>query len=86
MGNRPASSRGSTATGASPASADQSSASPASLQAYSEAQAWLQQGEYLVRHGQYLPAKVFSADPIISACIHFVRTALYLCLNTVSLG
>ena len=59
MGNRPASSRGSTATGASPASADQSSASPASLQAYSEAQAWLQQGEYLVRHGQYLPAKVF---------------------------
>ena len=31
---------------------------PAILQPYSEAEAWLQQAEFLILHGQYAPAKV----------------------------
>ena len=54
-GNRPTSSRGSTATGSSPIGADPG---PASLQPYSEAEAWLQQAEFLTLHGQYASAKV----------------------------
>jgi len=57
-GNRPTSSRGSTATGSSPIGADPGMHSPASLQPYSEAEAWLQQAEFLTLHGQYASAKV----------------------------
>lgn len=57
-GNRPTSSRGSTATGSSLIGANPSMHSPASLQPYSEAEAWLQQAELLTLHGQYAQAKV----------------------------
>ncbi|DBA87841.1 TPA: hypothetical protein ACH3X1_004837 [Trebouxia sp. C0004] len=55
--NRPTSSRGSTATGSSLTGADPSMHSPAGLQPYSEAEAWLQQAEFLTLHGQYVLPK-----------------------------
>ena len=56
--NRGLSSRGSTATGSTPSGADRPSASRSGLQAYSDAEAWLQQGQYLALRGSYGLAKV----------------------------
>ncbi len=62
IGARAVSSRGSTATGSSPGAND--AAASAGLQAYSEAEAWLQQGMHLAVHGQYASAKVTTLSAV----------------------
>ncbi|KAL3130482.1 hypothetical protein ABBQ38_008299 [Trebouxia sp. C0009 RCD-2024] len=65
--NRALSSRGSTATGSTPTGAGARLASGRALQPYCDAEAWMQQGEYLALRGSYGPAK----ELLLPALHHF---------------
>lgn len=75
--NRALSSRGSTATGSTPTGAGARLASGRALQPYCDAEAWMQQGEYLALRGSYGPAKVhaFPSSQRVLQCqyrLHFL--------------
>lgn len=86
--NRALSSRGSTATGSTPTGVNPNpSLTPdKALHPYCDAEAWLQQGEYLALRGTYRPAKVYALVVHGLAYITLADCVLELCWGTATPG